>query len=105
MIAVDLVGTDFYWWVLEYPEACHRFLRRIVQAEFEAEDLVRKIDPRRAATCTVWRKIRSDPIAQNFQGVLHPLHRRVMGSQRSGGEIRARHPHVRRQRSPAPRPG
>ncbi len=46
MIAVDLVGTDFYWWVLEYPEACHCFLKKIVQAEFEAEDLVRKIDPR-----------------------------------------------------------
>ncbi len=46
MIAVDLVGTDFYWWMLEYPAACHRFLRRIVQAEFEAEDLVRRIDSR-----------------------------------------------------------
>ena len=46
MIAVDLVGTDFYWWVLEYPQACHRFLAKIVQAEFAAEDLVRQIDPR-----------------------------------------------------------
>ena len=29
MIAVDLVGTDFYWWLIEYPEMCHRFLARI----------------------------------------------------------------------------
>ena len=46
MIAVDLVGTDFYWWLLEYPEACHRFLGKIMQAEIEAEELVRRIDPR-----------------------------------------------------------
>jgi len=46
MIAVDLVGTDFYWWILEYPEACHRFLRAIAESEIEAEELVRKIDPR-----------------------------------------------------------
>jgi len=46
MIAVDLVGTDFYWWVLEYPEACHRFLKMITQAEIQAEEWVRKVDPR-----------------------------------------------------------
>jgi uroporphyrinogen-III decarboxylase len=46
MIAVDLVGTDFYWWMLEYPEACHRFLQKITRAEIEAEELVRKIDSR-----------------------------------------------------------
>ena len=46
MIAVDLVGTDFYWWILEYPEACHRFLKAIAESEIEAEELVRKIDPR-----------------------------------------------------------
>lgn len=46
MIAIDLVGTDFYIWMLEYPEACHRFLEKITQAEIQAENLVRKIDPR-----------------------------------------------------------
>jgi uroporphyrinogen-III decarboxylase len=46
MIAVDLVGQDFYWWMLEYPEACHRFLDKITQAEIEAELYVRRIDPR-----------------------------------------------------------
>lgn len=46
MIAVDLVGTDFYWWVLEYPENCHRFLKKIALGEIEAENLARKIDSR-----------------------------------------------------------
>jgi hypothetical protein len=46
MIAIDLVGDDFYWWVLEYPEACHRFLEKITQAEIESEENTRRIDPR-----------------------------------------------------------
>jgi uroporphyrinogen-III decarboxylase len=46
MIAVDLVGEDFYWWMLEYPEACHRFLHRITGALMAAEENFRRIDPR-----------------------------------------------------------
>jgi len=46
MLAVDLVGEDFYWWMLEYPENCHRFLGKITQGEIAAEELVRQIDPR-----------------------------------------------------------
>ncbi len=46
MLAVDLVGEPFYWWMLEYPEACHRFLAKITQGEIEAEHLMRRIDPR-----------------------------------------------------------
>ena len=46
MIAVDLVGEDFYWWMLEYPDACHRFLRKITHGEIDAENHVRQIDPR-----------------------------------------------------------
>ena len=46
MIAIDLVGEDFYWWMLAYPENCHRFLHKITQGEIEAENLVRQIDPR-----------------------------------------------------------
>jgi uroporphyrinogen-III decarboxylase len=46
MIAIDLVGENFYWWLLEYPEACHRFLDKITQAEILSEDNTRKIDPR-----------------------------------------------------------
>jgi len=47
MIAIDLVGTDFYWWMLEYPEACHRFLQKITQGEIEAEKHLRELDPTR----------------------------------------------------------
>jgi uroporphyrinogen-III decarboxylase len=46
MIAIDLVGQDFYWWMLEYPEACQRFLEKITQAEIDAEEHTRDIDPR-----------------------------------------------------------
>ncbi len=46
MLAVDLVGADFYWWMLEYPQNCHRFLEKITQGEIIAEEYVRKIDPR-----------------------------------------------------------
>jgi Uroporphyrinogen decarboxylase (URO-D) len=46
MLAIDLVGEDFYWWMLEYPQACHRFLLKITQGEIAAENLCRQIDPR-----------------------------------------------------------
>ena len=46
MIAVDLVGEDFYWWMLEYPQPCHRFLEKITQAEITSEENCRRIDPR-----------------------------------------------------------
>ena len=29
MIAIDLAGENFYSWMLEYPEACHRLLDKI----------------------------------------------------------------------------
>ncbi|MCL5995103.1 MAG: uroporphyrinogen decarboxylase family protein, partial [Chloroflexi bacterium] len=46
MIAVDVAGHDFYWWTLEYPEACHTFLNKITQGMLQAEQHFRKIDPR-----------------------------------------------------------
>ena len=46
MIAIDLVGEDFYWWMLEYPDACHRFLKKITLGEIAAEENARRIDPR-----------------------------------------------------------
>ncbi len=46
MTAIDLVGTDFYWWIAEYPEACHRFLDKITTAMLQADAYFRTIDPR-----------------------------------------------------------
>jgi len=46
MIAVDLVGEDFYWWMLEYPQACHKFLSRMTKAIMRAGEELRSIDPR-----------------------------------------------------------
>lgn len=46
MIAIDLVGADFYWWQAEYPEACHRFLARITDGLIAAQRYFLEIDPR-----------------------------------------------------------
>ncbi|NQU11442.1 hypothetical protein HQ590_11665 [bacterium] len=46
MIAVDLVGHDFYWWQVEYPQACHRFLTRITDALLAAQRQFMEIDRR-----------------------------------------------------------
>jgi uroporphyrinogen-III decarboxylase len=46
MIAIDLVGTDFYWWMIEYPQQCHRLLRKITDGMIQAENRCRTIDPR-----------------------------------------------------------
>ncbi len=46
MVAVDLVGHDFYWWTLEYPQACHAFLQKITQGMLQAERVFRMVDPR-----------------------------------------------------------
>ena len=46
MTAIDLVGADFYWWQVEYPEACHRFLDKITTAMLQADAWFRTIDPR-----------------------------------------------------------
>lgn len=45
-LAIDLVGVDFYWWQIEYPEACHRFLQKITTAVIEADAYMRTLDPR-----------------------------------------------------------
>lgn len=44
MIAIDLVGVEFYYWQSEYPEACHRFLGRITDTLIEAQRHFLKLD-------------------------------------------------------------
>ena len=46
MIAIDLVGTDFYWWMLDSPDACHRFLKKITHGLIQYEKHCRTIDTR-----------------------------------------------------------
>jgi hypothetical protein len=46
MIAVDLVGTDFYLWQAEHPAACHRFLAKLTQGLLASGRRFREIDPR-----------------------------------------------------------
>jgi hypothetical protein len=46
MIAIDLVGHDFYWWQAEYPSECHDFLGKITDALIEAQRWFMTIDDR-----------------------------------------------------------
>lgn len=46
MLAIDLVGTDFYWWQIEYPRACHRFLAKITGALIRTQEHFERIWPR-----------------------------------------------------------
>ncbi len=46
MLAVDLVGIDFYWWLLEYPDACHRFLAKLTNALLQTQAYFESIWPR-----------------------------------------------------------
>lgn len=45
MIAVEMVGTQFYEWLYYYPETCHRLLSKITDALIETEEAFREIDP------------------------------------------------------------
>ena len=46
MQAIDLVGEDFYWWMKECPDKCHRFLDKITTAMIQAHQNYIKIVPR-----------------------------------------------------------
>ena len=46
MIAIDLVGHDFYWWMLDCPEKCHCFLDKITQGLIRQQRYFMEIDPR-----------------------------------------------------------
>ena len=46
MLAIDLVGSDFYWWQMEYPDACHRFLEKITRALLQTQQFFESRWPR-----------------------------------------------------------
>ena len=46
MIAIDLVGHDFYWWQVEYAEQCHAFLAKITAGLVAAQRDFMTIDDR-----------------------------------------------------------
>jgi len=50
MIAVDLIGVEFYSWMLEYPDECHKLLEKITRGLINIEENARKIDPRPRGT-------------------------------------------------------
>ncbi len=64
MIAIDLAGPDFYWWMLEYPEACHRFLDKITTGMIQAETAVPAHRPPPARRLRHRRGLVADHVAQ-----------------------------------------
>ena len=46
MVAIDLAGGDFYAWMLECPEVCHRLLDKITTGMIRAERAFRRLDLR-----------------------------------------------------------
>jgi len=46
MIAIDLVGHDFYWWQVDCPEKCHEFLAKITAGLAAAQRYFMTIDER-----------------------------------------------------------
>ena len=102
MIAVDLVGPDFYWWLVEYPENCHAFLAKITAGSMAAQRSFMTMDGpaarlllRRGRQCT-------GHVAGHVQGVLRAVHQAVVRRVRHD---RSRHAHVRAERASAPGPG
>lgn len=53
MVAIDLVGDDFYWWMLECPEACHHLLGTITNGLIHAETCFRRLDATERPTFAV----------------------------------------------------
>jgi hypothetical protein len=51
MLAVDLVGADFYWWQIEYPAECHRFLDKITCALLQTQEHFERLWPRPRGGC------------------------------------------------------
>jgi len=46
MIAIDLIGHNFYWWQLEYPAECHAFLAKLTAGLIQAQRYFMAIDDR-----------------------------------------------------------
>lgn len=46
MTAVEMAGADFYRWLLEFPDICHEFLRRVTDRYIEVESEFRRASGR-----------------------------------------------------------
>ncbi|HBG28945.1 MAG: hypothetical protein A2Y10_03545 [Planctomycetes bacterium GWF2_41_51] len=80
MIAIDLVGTDFYWWILEYPQACHRFLNKITQALIKFDKHCRTIDKRQRTDVSLAEDSSQIMSAQQFVEFTVPYDRMLYES-------------------------
>lgn len=91
MTAVDLVGADFYWWQVEYPEACHRFLDKITTAMIEADNYFRSIDPRLRGGCGLAEDTTTIMSADSFREFALPYDRRLYETLGTAGGYRGMH--------------
>jgi uroporphyrinogen-III decarboxylase len=77
MVAIDLVGDAFYWWMLEYPEACHHLLETITSGLIHAETCFRKLDQTPRPTFAVAEDSAQIMSARLFQQFCVPYDNRL----------------------------
>ncbi len=77
MMAIDLVGDPFYWWMLEYPKACHQLLETITNGLIHAETSFRKADPGPRPTFAVAEDSAQIMSAKLFQDFCVPYDNRL----------------------------
>jgi uroporphyrinogen-III decarboxylase len=80
MVAIDLAGTDFYWWQAEYPAECRAFLSRITDGMITAERHCRRMDPRPRAAYGVAEDSAQAMSAQMFRDFCIPFDERLFGT-------------------------
>ena len=84
MVAVDLVGDDFYWWMLEYPEACHHLLDTITNSLLHAETCFRQLDQSVRPTFAVAEDSAQVMSAELFREFCVPYDNRLFNALGSG---------------------
>ncbi len=92
MIAVDLVGSDFYWWQHEYPDACHRFLGKITQSLIDAQRHFDHVWPRPPRTALGLAEDSAQVMSlSDFRTFCVPYDRRLYETLAGPGGQRAMH--------------
>ena len=84
MVAIDLVGDDFYWWMLECPKACHQLLETITNGLYRAETSFRRLDPRARANFAVAEDSAQIMSAELFREFCVPYDNRLFDAFGSG---------------------
>ncbi|NQT93936.1 MAG: hypothetical protein HQ559_14340 [Lentisphaerae bacterium] len=77
MIAIDLVGPDFFWWPMEYPEQCHVFLGKITDGLIEALRHFMTVDDRPRSEFCVAEDNAQSMSAEMFRDICVPYTKKL----------------------------